>query len=263
MDYQQIFGYMATCFSCCFYFFLVVPFLNVLRCKLNYEFTPIILIDTVYVDAVAWYNYSLKIFNPQLKLCNTIGCCATLILIVIYLAFEVKHYLIDSVLNVLILILGTLVLNKGLSMVIEDATSVGRICMCTKIITFLVPLYLMFKVYQDKNYKLISANITLSYLASCVGWTLFGKSINDYNIMIANGIGILICLVQFGIYLSSKKKYRFQDSSSTISTSTIGIEKASDDTRKDDSFSMSMDNLEEKAARAKEKPVRIVTRIEN
>ena len=53
---------------------------------------------------------------------------------IIYLAFELKKYLVDTILNALIFILGTLALHKGLSMVIEDAQMVGKICVGTKLI---------------------------------------------------------------------------------------------------------------------------------
>ena len=125
MDYKNIFGYIATGLSACFYCSLALPFFNVLRCKLNYEYTPIALINTIYVDSVAWYIYGEKSLCDQIKLCHTIGCCCTLVLIVIYLIFELKKYLVDSILNSLILILGTLVLHKGLTIVVEGFSN-GR-----------------------------------------------------------------------------------------------------------------------------------------
>ena len=151
MDFVNIFGYTAIGLSVCFYCSLVIPFCNVLRCKLNYEYTPIALINTIYVDSIAWYIYADKIVCDQLRLCNSIGACCSLILITIYLAFELKKYLVDSILNCLILILGTLVLHKGLSIVIEDAQIVGKICIGTKLISFFTPLFLTCRVIKEKN----------------------------------------------------------------------------------------------------------------
>ena len=260
MDYQHIFGYIATGLSVFFYCSLVIPFCNVLRCKLNYEFTPIGLIDTIYIDSIAWYIYGDKILNDQLKLCNIIGACCTLALIAIYLAFELKKYLVDSILNCLILILGTLVMHKGLTVVVEEAQMVGKICICTKSISFLFSIYMTYRVIKEKNYTLTSVNSILTYMASCIGWTLFGKSVNDYNIMCPNAVGIIICLIQFVFYLNIKKKYprpHFGGSSSTI-----GIENSTtEDGKKDESTTMNID--EESQDKAKEKPVKIITRIDN
>ena len=257
MDYQYIAGCVATGLSACFYFTLVIPFFNVLRCKLNYEFTPIALIDTIYVDCVAWYIYSDKISCEQLHLSSSIGACCTLLLIVIYLAFELKRYTVDSILNCLILILGTLVIHKGLDVVVEDSDTVGKICIGTKFITFLIPMLMTYRVIKERNYKLISLNTTLAYMCSCIGWVVFGKLAKEMNIMCANCIGIAICLIQFCIYLNYKKKYPVY----TGPTSTIGIESSALDSKKDESTTMNLD--EESQEKAKEKPVKIITRLDN
>lgn len=257
MDYQNIFGYAALGLSSCFYLTLAIPFLNVLRCKLNYEYTPIVFIDTIFVDALTWYIYADKIVCEQLKLCNTIGACCTLLLIVIYLAFELKKYLIDSILNCLILILGTLVIYKGLTIVVEDADMIGKICIGTKILTFIIPIILTFRVIKEKNYRLISLNSTITYMISCIGWILFGKASFDINIIIPNAIGVVLFFIQFIVYLNFKKKYPTYSGPS----STIGIETASTEYKKDESTTMHID--EESQEKAREKPVKIVTRLDN
>ena len=258
MDYQNIIGNTAICLSVGFFATLVIPFFNVLRCKLNYEFTPIASINTIYVDSIAWYIYAEKILCQHLKICHTIGAICTLLLIIIYLAFELKKYLVDSILNFLILILGTLVMYKGLTIVVEDVQMVGKICIATKLITFFTPILMIFRVIKEKNYKLISINSTFTYMCACIGWVLFGKSANDINIMIPNIAGILLCFVQFIAYLNIKKKYPHYSESS----STIGIERSTtEDPKKDESTTMTID--EESQEKAKEKPVKIITRVDN
>ena len=257
MDYQNIIGNTAIGLSVGFYTTLVIPFFNVLRCKLNYEFTPIALINTIYVDSIAWYIYGDKIICQPLKLCHTIGCICTLLLIMIYLVFELKKYLIDSILNLLILILGCLVLHKGLTIVVEDAQMVGKVCIATKLITFFLPILMIFRVVKEKNYKLISINTTFAYMCSCIGWLLYGKSTNDINVMIPNIAGILLCFVQFLVYLHYKKKYPHYAGPS----STIGIESSTTEDAKNESTTMTID--EESQEKAKEKPVKIITRVDN
>jgi uncharacterized protein with PQ loop repeat len=258
MDYQNIFGYVATGLSGLFYCSLVIPFFNVLRCKLNYEFTPIALIDTVYVDSVAWYIYADKILCDQLKCCSLIGGACSLALISIYLAFEFRKYTVDSILNCLILILGTLVMHKGLTIVIHDSEMVGKICIATKCLTYLISLFNIYKVIKEKNYAIISVNSTLTYLASCIGWAIFGKAVSNSNLMAANCIGVVVCLIQFVVYLNVKKKYPSGHYGG--SSSTIGIESSTEES-KTESTTMTID--EEKEDKAKEKPVKIITRIDN
>lgn len=253
MDYQNIFGYIAIGLSSLFYCSLVIPFFNVLRCKISYELVPMALINTIYVDCFAWYIYADKILCEQLKLCNTIGVCVSLAVITIYLAFELKKYLVDSILNALILILGSLVMHKGLTIVIEDPQMVGKVCIGTKLISFFVPIIMIYRIVKEKNYKIISIKSTITYMVSCIGWTIFGKTVNDFNIMCPNAIGILLCIIQIIAYVSFKKKYSVYSGPS----STIDIERSSlEEAKKDESTTISID--EEKHDKGGERPVKIV-----
>ena len=175
----------------------------------------------------------------------------------VYLAFELRKYLVDTILNALILILGTLVLHKGLSMVIEDAQMVGKICIGTKLITFCIPALMVFRVFKEKNYGLISLNNTIICCAASAAWCLFGKCANDYNAMCANGLAILLCLGQICVYFTFKSKYGYSGPTATIGIDTTSAE----ETKKDENTSIKFD--EESQDRAKEKPVRIVTKIDN
>ena len=239
MEMTDIVGWAAIGLSSCFYLSLAVPFFKVLRCKLNFEYTPIALVNTIYVDCVSWYIYGTKLSCDQIILGHKIGACCSLVLICIYLAFELRKYLVDTILNALILILGTLVLHKGLSMVIEDAQMVGKICIGTKLITFCIPALMVFRVFKEKNYGLISLNNTIICCAACSAWCLFGKCTNDMNAMCANGIAVLLCLAQICVYFSFKNKY----------------------VKKEENSSINIDD--ETQEKTKEKPVRIVTKIDS
>ena len=254
MDYVDIIGYAAIGLSSCFYLTLALPFFNVLRCKENFEYTPIAIINTVYVDSVAWYIYGTKLSVDQIILGNQIGACCTLALIIIYLAFEIRKYLIDTILNALILILGTLVLHKGLTMVVEDTQVVGKICIGTKLLTFCIPMLMVYKVCKEKNYGVISLNNTIICCSACLAWGLFGKCLNDINAMCANGLGVLLCLVQIAVYLTYKSKYPHYSGPAA----TIGIETttSSEDVKKDENSSINIDD--DNQDKSAEKPVKIV-----
>ena len=257
MDIQSASGNAAIGLNCCFLLSLFVPFFRVLTCKLNYEYTPIALIDTVFVDCLCWYIYGEKMAYEPLKLGNCIGGIVSLTLIAIYLIFEIRKYTVDAILNALILILGALVIQKGLTIVVEDPLMVGRICIGTKLITFCYPLLMIYRTIKGKNYMFISVSITLTYLAACCGWCFFGKEKNDNCVMCANGIGVILGIIQFLVYLNFRKKYQYNGP-----TKTIGIESGTgDDSKKDDSITMNID--EESQEKAKEKPVKIISKVDN
>ena len=56
---QEIFGWIATCLTMCFYISPVFPFINVFKNKLNYEDTPIIVVTTSYLNCFCWYIYGI------------------------------------------------------------------------------------------------------------------------------------------------------------------------------------------------------------
>ena len=259
MEFMLISGWTAISLSSCFYFSLSIPFFKVLGCKENFEYTPIDLVNTIYVDCFAWYIYGLKLLSEQLMFGNKIGICSTLTLMAIYLGFELKKYTVDTILNILILVLGTLVIHKGLYVIVEDTQVVGKICIVTKFITFYNPMVLMFQVFKDKNYKVISLRNTLLYFGANLAWTLFGKSVNDVNVILANGCAVVLCLIQIVVYRFFQKRYVYN---SNTPTKTIGIESSTNEEQKrEENISDNYD--EEKQDKVKEKPVKIVTKVDN
>jgi solute carrier family 50 protein (sugar transporter) len=258
MEFMLISGWSAIGLSSCLYFSLSLPFFKVLRCKQNFEYTPIGLINTIYVDCFTWYIYGMKLLSEQIMFGNKIGICTTLSLMAIYLGFELKKYTVDTILNILILILGTLVIHKGLTMIIEDTQIIGKICIVTKLITFSNPMLLMFQVFKDRNYGVISLRDSVLFFLSSIAWTLFGKSTNDINVICANGCAIVFGLIEIIVYLHFKKKYGYNYNS----TKTIGIESSQVEEQKKEEIT-EINNDEEKQDNIKEKPVKIVTKIDS
>ncbi len=75
--------------------------------------------------------------------------------------------------------------------------------------------------------------------------------------MCANGIAVLLCLAQICVYFSFKSKYSYSGPTSTIGIDTT----SSEETKKDENSSINID--EENQEKIKDKPVRIVTKIDN
>lgn len=255
MNYESVFGYLATGISLSFYISLVIPFFKVLRCKLNYKYTPVALIITIYIDSITWYIYGELNIYAQLQLCSIIGFYCTFTLIVIYLALELREFLVDSILNALLLYLVSSIIHKSLSVLIGVSEKVGQICVCSKIITFFIPILMVYKVIKDRNYKLISIYTTLAYMASCIGWASFGKYTNDLYIILANIIGIFLCFIQFIVYFIFKRKYP------KYNGATIGIERSiSEESKKVEIIIMAIND--ESQEKVKGKPVKIINKID-
>ena len=95
------------------------------------------------------------IFSDQIKICNLIGAGSSLILICIYLLYEIKHYTLDAILNALIILTGSVSVYRGFTLVIDDNSIIGKICVVTALIVFLSPLQIIYKVIKEKTYFLI------------------------------------------------------------------------------------------------------------
>ena len=224
---RESFGWIATCLTMCFYISPVIPFINVFRKKISYEDTPAIIVTTSYVNCLCWYIYGDMIYSNQIKYCNLIGAVSSLILVCIYLLFELKKYTLDAILNSLIIITGTYSIYRGFTLIIDDDDIIGKICIATSCIVFLSPIQLIYRVIKEKNYNLIPIYTAYVSLAATSCWVAYGIFITDINVIFPNIIGLVLAIIQVVIFQKYKKKYL--GIGERDSTSTIGIESTEND----------------------------------
>ena len=251
---QESFGWAAVGLSIISFLNPVFPFLQVIKGKLNFEDAPIVSVTSCYVNYFCWYVYGDMIFSDQLKYGYLVGSCIFGLLIIIYLIFEIRKYLVDTILNALILITGTWALFRALTIIIDDDRVVGKICIGTTCIIYIQTVQLIYRVIKEKNYVFIHIyNCYASFLA-CVCWLVYGIFITDFYVVFPYAIGIILTLVQIVIYLNYKKKYP------TIGerefSSTIGIETTPNEEVKKEAEPIKMDEMTEEPE-GKEKPVKI------
>jgi uncharacterized protein with PQ loop repeat len=255
--FQEVCGWVAACFTVCYYLAPIFPFINVIKGKLPFEDTPGVFVTTCYVNCFVWYIYGDMIFSDQVKYSNMVAACVSLILMGIYLIYELKKYLVDSILNTLILITGSWAVYRALTIIIDDDRIVGKICVGTNVVVFLTPIQIIYKVIKEKTYGLIPIKPSFAYLLACIGWIIYGVLITDFYLICPHVAGIILSLVQIAVYYNYKKKYP------TIGdkdfSSTIGIEKTGNEETKNEENSIKIDE-EENESKIKEKPVKIVNK---
>ena len=254
---QECFGWAATAITVLSFLSPVFPYINVLKGKLNFEDTPAVLVTTCYVNYFCWYIYGDMIFSDQIKYCYMIGGIVNLVLMIIYLAYEVKKYLVDSILNTLILITGTWALYRALTIIIDDDRIVGKICIGTSCIVFLSPIQIIYKVIKEKNYILIPIYNCYMVFLYAICWVVYGIFITDFYGVFPNSIAIVLALIEIIIYLNYKRKYPAIGEREF--SSTIGIETTSnEEPSKKEETTLKMD--EDTEAKGTEKPVKIITK---
>ena len=255
---QDAFGWVATCLTMSFYISPIFPFINVLKGKLNYEDTPGVLVTSIYINCFCWYIYGDTIFSDPIKICNLIGAMISFFLMLIYLAYEIKKYTVDAVLNILIIFTGSYAVYKGFTIMIDDDTIIGKICFGTSCLVFFTPIQLIYKVSKEKNYNLIPIYFSCATFFSSCFWIIHGVFIKDLYIVFPNVIGIILSKIQIFIFLKYKRKY--PGIGEREASSTIGIETNENEKKEDDNINK---DDEEAPTTVKEKPVKIVSKIDN
>ena len=255
---QECFGWAAACLTVCYYVAPVILFINVLKGKLNFEDTPIIFVSVCYVNCFIWYIYGDITFSDQIKISNIVATGISFILICIYLIYEIKKYLIDTILNALILISGTWAIYRALTIVLDDDKIIGKILIGTTAIVYISPIQILLRVIKEKNYILIPVFSAWVYLFACIAWVVYGIFIDDSYVVFPHSAGIILSLIQIIVFLNFKKKYP------TIGerdfSSTIGIETTeNEESKKEENVN---NNFAEENQKTKVKPVKIVSKTD-
>ena len=189
------------------------------------------------------YVYGDMVFSDQVKYAYMVGSIINCLLMSIYLVYEIRRYLVDTILNTLILITGTWALYRALTIIIDDDRVVGKICIGTTFIVYINPIQILYKVIKEKNYVFIPIyNCYLSFLLS-VCWLVYGIFITDFYVVFPYAVGIILSLVQIVIYLNYKKKYPIIGERDF--SSTIGIETTPNEEAKKESTPIKMDEMTE------------------
>ena len=222
MDKNECVGWIAAALSVVYYISPIVPFFNVLKGKLYFEDSPGVLVTCCYLNCLVWFIYGKLISNIQIKYSNLISGCFCILFLTIYLCYEIRKYLIDTILNALILISGTWSIYRIFANIIEEDQIVGKFCFCTAMILYIFPVYIIYRVIKEKNYFLIKISASTAYFFACISWTIYGYLITDNYIIYPHAIGAALYFILIIVYLSYKRKYPLIGSKNF--NSTIGIE---------------------------------------
>ena len=248
---QESIGWLAGCFNVCFYLTPTFNFIKVLKGKVNFEESPGVYVTTCYVNCFIWFIYGDMIFSDQVKISNMIAALINLIFMLIYLAFELRKYLVDAILNTLILITGSWACYRALTIVIDDDRVVGDICIGTTIIIFISPIQILYKVFKEKNYNIIPVFSAIIYLFTCLFWFVYAIFIKDFYLAFPNLLGIILSAVEIAVYINCKRRY---PGIGEITTGTIDIVSGGNDENKKEETPIKIDEG---------KPVEIVNKLDN
>ena len=248
---QESIGWIAGCFNICFYLKPIFNFIKVLKGQVNFEESPGVYVTCCYVNCFIWFIYGDMIFSDQVKISNMIAALINLIFMLIYLAFELRKYFVDAILNTLILITGSWACYRALTIVIDDDRVVGGLCIGSTIIIFISPIQILYKVIKEKNYNIIPVFSAIIFLLTCLFWFVYAIFIKDFYLAFPNVLGIVLSSVEIAVYINCKKRYPGIGESGA--SGTIDIVSGGNDEKKDET-PIKIDEG---------KPVEIVNKLDN
>ena len=185
----------------------IISFLNFFFSKENFETIPIARIVANYMNSLAFFFYSSIIFNIEVRFANLVSSIISLVLMLVYFYLELSRYFLDSVLNFIILAMGTSCCYQWLSKIIIEEKIVGRIYLITNLTSIIIQLQYIYNGISKKNYLLIPItydSISFPYFFS---WIRYGFLIKDFYITTANGVCIFVNLVQILLYFHFRKQF--------------------------------------------------------
>ncbi len=255
---QECFGWAAACLTVCYFIAPVIHFINVLKGSLYFEETPAIFVTTCYVNCCLWYIYGDLIFCDQMKIAYMISAFVGCIMILIYLIYELKKYLLDAILNTLILVTGTWACYRALTLVVDDDKVVGKMCIASNVVVYISPIQILYKVLKDKNYNIIPVYPAFVYFFACISWAFYGICVKDFYVVFPNIIGIIIYVLQIIVYFKYKIKY--PSIGEKDFSATIGVESDPNEENKKEENEIKIE--EDNQSGTQEKPVKIVSKVD-
>ena len=266
-SFADFFGWVAAIMTIYFFIVPIIPFYKVIKGKLNYEETPGAYITLVYLNCLCWYVYGDYIYRDQMKLCYLVGIITSFILLAIYLLFEQRKYTHDAILNAVIIINATLVIYKGLNIVVDDVDNIARICLAISLPILFYPIYTIYQVIKRRNYNIIPYKTSWYSMAVSLCWIIYSVLFDEFYIILPNVFIYILSSIQVFLYYRYKKIYTISDDN-TISI--ISFEKPKEEMEKEEkedkkekkekknSANKKRNDQEESQPVLEEKPVQII-----
>lgn len=219
---EESIGWIAFAFTSYFLLYPAIPFYNVLKGKLYFEHSPGAYATVNYFNCLCWFLYSELLISDQIKVISGIGTVASGVFVLIYLYYEIRKYIFDTIMNALILGSGSYMIYLSLTVMIEDDTIIGKICAVTHCLIFFFPIRLIYRVLHEKNFMLIPFCQAWGSLFMSISWVVYGILITEIYVVIPHCINIVLATAQIILFLNYRRKYPIFNENA--GNSSIGLE---------------------------------------
>ena len=252
---EEACGWVASFLTLTFFILSIMPILNLMNGKVDFDDVPGLYITFTYVNSLCWYIYGDFLYSDQIKFTYLAGTIISFITIFIYLYYELKKYKRDAILNGLIILLGTYTIYVGLVFIIDNVDIIEKICFGTYSLLCLFPINTIYIVITTKNYRLISFYSALGSFTASSCWAIYGYGIVENYVIYPHIVVIVLSSIQIIIYQNYSRRYQNMIKKES---STIDIE--NEENKKEDN---NKNINEETHSSINEKPVKIVEKIDS
>lgn len=195
-------GTMVIC-----YILPLIAFIQLIIKRVKYEEIPIAGITATFVNCLCWVIYANMIKCDPIKYCCFAGFGLSGLYIIIYLIYEARYFLLDAILNLLIVITGTYTLHQGLTVLFLEEKTLARICAVTNMVLYFSPLYLLCETCKTKNYKTIPIIGSIMYIITCLLWCGYAAKVKNMYIFGPKVFGVFIALIEVIVWKIYKEKF--------------------------------------------------------
>ena len=244
-------GWIGCALTAVYHLVQLGPFIRVAQGALNFEDSPGYFISSLYINSFLWMIYGEMAFSDQICYTNLIASLICLVGMLIYVINERKKYLLDSILNFLIIFMASWSVYKYLSIEVDDDRVVGKLCFLSSLNIYSYFYYILYRVIKEKNYLLISFNYTTIYFVNSLVWFFYGIVTKDVYVICPYSIGIILSLFEIIIFIKYERKYPAVGDN--IYNNSFGIEEKNIE---------NVIRIEEDISDVKEKPVKIISNMD-
>ena len=209
LDEEEIVLLIGSTFSLLYTLSFGFNLLKLFQKKFTYEVFPVISLFFCYLNGLIWAQYSDLIYHESMKFLFQISNIISCGFVIIYSFYEVLKDIIDTVLNVLILITSSWAVKKLLMDILKEEEKVKMTCGYAIIILYLASLEWTYRACVERNTNILNmiSAVFLLCLASC--WIFYGIKYGDKYFLYPNLVGIFAGIIYLYNWNRLRKKYGY------------------------------------------------------
>lgn len=210
LDEEEIILLVGSCFSLLYTTSFAFSLVKLYRKKFTYDVFPIISLFFCFLNGLMWAQYSDLIYHESMKLIFQISVVIAGIYVALFSLYEILKDIVDTILNVLILVTSTWAVKKLIDDILKEEEKVKMTCAYAIGILYLSSLEWAYRSYAEKNTNILNFLSGFFMFSSAICWVYYGYKYEDKYFLFSNLVGILGGCIYIFVWNKMKKKYGYK-----------------------------------------------------